>query len=388
MAKRKVNIGLVGYQFMGKAHSNAYRQVAHYFNLDWEPVLKTLCGRTEGPLKTAAEQYGWETTETDWRRLVESNDIDLIDVSTPGNLHAPISIAAANAGKMVWCEKPLANTLDEAMQMYDAVEKTGVYHAIFHNYRFCPAVQLAKKMVDDGTLGDIHHFRAVYLQDWIADPSFPLVWRLDKSIAGSGALGDIAAHIIDLGRFLVGEITEVCGHLKTFIYSRPKLSNVDNRLGAKGSDELAEVTVDDASMFLGIFENGALGTFEATRFAVGRKNHNRFEINGSKGSVVFNLERMNELEYYNGMDPLDRQGFRVIQTTDSHHPFAEHYWPPGHIIGYEHTFINLVASGFMKMSKGENPTPNFQDGLQNQAVLDAIEKSNQSREWENVKLYR
>jgi predicted dehydrogenase len=386
MAKRKVNIGLVGYQFMGKAHSNAYRQVPHFFDLDWEPVLKALCGRTEGPLK-AAKQYGWETIETNWQRLVERQDIDLIDVSTPGHLHAPISIAAANAGKIVWCEKPLANTLSEAEQMYDAVKEKRVYHAIFHNYRFCPAVQLAKKMIEDGTLGDIRHFRAVYLQDWIADPSFPLVWRLDKSIAGSGALGDIAAHIIDLGRFLVGEITEVCGHLKTFIYSRPKLSDVDRRLGAKGSDELTEVTVDDASMFLGIFENGALGTFEATRFAIGRKNHNRFEINGSKGSIAFNLERMNELEYYNGMDPLDRQGFRVIQTTDSGHPFAKNYWPPGHIIGYEHTFINFVADGFIKMSKGENPIPNFKDGLQNQAVLDAVEKSNESRGWENVRLY-
>ncbi|HWP30943.1 MAG TPA: Gfo/Idh/MocA family oxidoreductase [Fimbriimonadales bacterium] len=384
MPKRKVRIGMVGYQFMGKAHSNAYRQVARFFDMDWEPEMAVICGRTEAPLKAAAEKYGWQETETDWRRLVERKDIDLIDVSAPGNLHAPISIAAAEAGKIIWCEKPLANNLQEAQSMFEAVKKAGVFHAIFHNYRYCPAVALAKRMIEEGVLGKIYHFRAVYLQDWIADPAFPLVWRLQKEIAGSGAHGDIGAHIIDLGRYLVGEITEVCGHLETFIKQRPKLAKADDRLGGVASAEMGEVTVDDASMFLARFENGALGTFEAARFALGRKNHNRFEINGSRGSVVFNLERMNELEYYNAEDPPHLQGFRVIQVTDKVHPYTANWWPVGHIIGYEHTFTHLVYSGFERMGRGENPTPDFEDGLRNQMVLDAVERSAKSRKWENI----
>lgn len=385
MSIRKIRIGLVGYQFMGKAHSNAYRQAPRFFEMDWEPELAVICGRTEGPLRAAAEKFGWQETETDWRRLVERKDIDLVDISAPGKLHAPISIAAAENGKIVWCEKPIANSLEEAVAMKKAVDSAGVFHAIFHNYRYCPAVQLARTMIEDGKLGRLYHFRAVYLQDWIADPSFPLVWRLDKKIAGSGAHGDIAAHIIDLARFLVGEFVEVSGHLETFIKERPKLAAVDDRLGGVGSSEMGEVTVDDASMFLARFENGAIGTFEATRLAVGRKNHNRFEINGSAGSIVFNLERMNELKYYNANDPAEHRGFRLIQTTDSSHPYASAYWPVGHIIGYEHTFINLVAAGFERMSRGENPTPSFEDGVSNQAVLDAVERSSGSRRWEEVR---
>ncbi|MCH8273407.1 MAG: Gfo/Idh/MocA family oxidoreductase, partial [Armatimonadetes bacterium] len=287
MAKRKVRIGLIGYQFMGKAHSNAYRQAPRFFDMEWTPELKVICGRHEGPLKEAAEKFGWQETETDWRRVIEREDVDLIDVSTPGHLHAPISIAAAEAGKIVWCEKPLANTLDEAIQMREAVEKAGVYHAIFHNYRFCPAVALAKRMIDEGALGQIYHFRGVYLQDWIASPDFPLVWRLQKEYAGSGALGDIAAHSIDLARFLVGEIENVCGRLKTFVEERPILKETPDMLGGKVAYEAGrgKVTVDDAAVFIAEFSNGAMGTFEATRFAVGRKNYNRFEINGSRGSL-------------------------------------------------------------------------------------------------------
>ncbi|KAA0228966.1 Gfo/Idh/MocA family oxidoreductase [Fimbriimonadia bacterium ATM] len=381
MAKRKVRIGLVGYQFMGKAHSNAYRQAPRFFDLDWEPELAVICGRSEGPLRAAAEKFGWAEVETDWRRLVEREDVDLIDVSTPGHMHAPIAIAAAQNGKAVWCEKPLANTLDEAMQMRDAVANAKVPHALFHNYRFAPATALAKKMIDNGDLGRIYHFRAVYLQDWIADPNFPLVWRLEKQFAGSGAHGDINAHIIDLARLLVGEIAEVSGHLETFVKQRPKLAAVDDRLGGVASKEMGDVTVDDAAMFLARFQNGALGTFEATRFAVGRKNHNRFEINGSKGSLVFNLERMNELEYYSAEDPEDLRGFRCIQATDASHPYCANWWPVGHIIGYEHTFVHLVADGLSKMAKGENPSPDFEDGLRNQRVLDAVERSSASRSW-------
>jgi predicted dehydrogenase len=384
MPKRKIRIGLIGYQFMGKAHSNAYRQAPRFFDLEWEPVLKVICGRHESAVKSAAEKYGWEEYETDWRRVVERKDIDLIDVSTPGHLHAPISLASAQAGKAVWCEKPLANTLQEAHEMHSAVKKAGVFHALFHNYRFCPAVALAKKMIENGELGEIYHFRAVYLQDWIVDPNFPLVWRLQKEFAGSGALGDIAAHSIDLARYLVGEIQEVVGCLNTFIQERPLLAQTEGGLSATASDQKGQVTVDDACAFLTRFHNGAMGTFEASRFALGRKNYNRFEINGSKGSLVFNLERMNELEYYNHSDPEDKRGFRVIQVTEKSHPFVSPWWPPGHIIGYEHTFIHLVADGFQKMAKGENPSPNFDDGLANQKVLNAVERSAQTGQWEKV----
>jgi predicted dehydrogenase len=381
MAKRKVRVGLIGYQFMGKAHSNAYRQAPRFFDMEWEPELAVICGRSEAPLRAAAEKFGWQETSASWEDVVSRKDIDLIDVSTPGHLHAPISIAAAENGKMVWCEKPLANTVAEAQSMRDAAAKAAVPNAVFHNYRYCPAVQLAKSMMDDGSLGRIYHIRAAYLQDWIADPAFPLVWRLQKEFAGSGAHGDIAAHIIDLARFLVGEFSEVCGHMETFVKERPLLAEVDDRLGGVASAKMGEVTVDDASMFLARFASGAIGTFDATRFAVGRKNHNRFEINGSKGSLVFNLERMNELEFYDATDAADRSGFRVIQATDSVHPYAGNYWPVGHIIGYEHTFVNLVAAGFGAMARGEDPSPSFEDGLRNQIVLDAVERSSSSRKW-------
>jgi predicted dehydrogenase len=379
--KKKVNVGLIGYQFMGKAHSNAYRQVGHFFDLPVEVGMHTICGRNEGALKTAADKYGWDQTETDWRKVIENPEIDVIDISTPGNTHCEIALAAAQAGKAVWCEKPIGNTLDEAERMLAAVKENGVPHAVFHNYRKAPAVALAKQMVANGDLGTIYHFRATYLQDWIADPNFPLVWRLKKEVAGSGTHGDINAHIIDLARHLVGEIEEVSGLLHTFIKQRPVAGAVDDKLGAAATDQMGEVDVDDAAMFLAKFRNGALGTFEASRFAVGRKNYNRFEINGSKGSVVFNLERMNELEYYNEEDPATVKGFRVIQATDSAHPYAGHYWPVGHIIGYEHTFVNLVADAFANMHEGKRIEPDFVDGYENQRVLDAVERSWNTRSW-------
>ena len=378
---KRLNIGLIGYQFMGKAHSNAYRQVNRFFDLPFEVGMHTICGRTESGVRKAADNFGWNNVETDWRRVIESPEIDVIDISTPGDSHAEIAIAAAQAGKIVFCEKPLANTLDEAKEMLAAVNSAGVAHAIFHNYRKVPAVALAKQMIESGQLGTIYHMRAVYLQDWIADPSFPLVWRLQKEKAGSGAHGDICAHIIDLGRFLLGEFADVSGMLHTFVKQRPLAGAVDDKLGAAASTEMGEVTVDDASAFICKFASGALGTFEASRFAVGRKNHNRFEINGSKGSVIFNLERMNELEYYNNDDPAGNHGFRLIQTSEGVHPYAGHYWPVGHITGYEHSFINLVADAITAIGKGELPTPNFEDGLKNQQVLDAVERSWGNRGW-------
>lgn len=381
MSKKTINIGLIGYQFMGKAHSNAYRQVNRFFDLPAQVNMHTICGRNEKAVSQAADKYGWKSYATDWRKVIENPEIDVIDISTPGNTHAEIAIAAAEAGKAVWCEKPITNTLEEAEAVLAAVRKAGVTHAVFHNYRKAPAVAYAKQLINKGKLGTLYHIRATYLQDWIADPEFPLVWRLDKSVAGSGAHGDINSHIIDLGRYLVGEFDEVSGHLHTFIKQRPKAGAIDDRLGAEKTQEMGEVTVDDAAMFLAKFKNGAIGTFEASRFAIGRKNYNRFEINGSKGSVVFNLERMNELEYYNNEDPEGTHGFRVIQTTDGAHPYAGNFWPVAHIIGYEHTFINLVADAVTAWSKGESASPSLEDGLQNQRVLDAVERSSESRQW-------
>lgn len=378
---QRLNIGLIGYQFMGKAHSNAYRQVNRFFDLPFQVGMKTLCGRDEGRVRAAAELYGWEGYATDWRQVVEDPEIHVIDIATPGNSHCEIACAAAAAGKVVFCEKPIGNTLDEAQRMLEAVQSAGVAHAVFHNYRKAPAVALAKRLIDEGRLGDIHHFRAVYLQDWIADPAFPLVWRLQKEVAGSGSHGDLAAHLIDMARFLVGEFSEVCGRLHTFVKRRPLVGAIDDKMGATASSEMGEVTVDDASLFLATFRNGALGTFEATRFAMGRKNHNRFEINGSKGSVVFNMERMNELEFYDNAAPAGAKGFALIQATEGDHPYAGRYWPVGHIIGYEHTFINLVADAVSAIAKGEMPSPNFVDGFENQRVLDAVEVSAANRGW-------
>jgi predicted dehydrogenase len=358
--------------------------VGRFFDLPVQVRMKTICGRTEAGVKAAAEGLGWEGYATDWRRVVEDPEIDVIDVSTPGDSHCEIACAAAAAGKAVWCEKPIGNTLAEAEAMLQAVQKAGVPHAVFHNYRKAPAVALAKAMVAGGELGTVYHMRATYLQDWIADPSFPLVWRLQKEKSGSGAHGDILSHIIDLGRFLVGEFEEVVGHMHTFVKKRPLVGATDDKLGATASAEMGDVTVDDASMFLAKFSGGAIGTFEASRFAVGRKNYNRFEINGSKGSVVFNLERMNELEYYSAEDAEGRQGFRLIQATEAVHPYAGHYWPTGHIIGYEHTFVNLVADALVAMHEGRPISPDLEDGYRNQLVLDAVERSHGSRGWIQV----
>lgn len=381
-AEKKVyNVGLIGYQFMGKAHSNAYRQVGHFFDLPVNVRMHTLCGRNEAAVTKAAETFGWENVETDWRRVISNPEIDIVDISTPGNLHAEIAIAAAKAGKIVFCEKPIGNTLDEAREMLKAVEDAGVPNAVFHNYRKAPAVALAKRMIEDGRLGTIYHWRAVYLQDWIADPTFPLVWRMKKEVAGSGAHGDINAHIIDLARHLVGEIAEVSGLLHTFVKERPIAGESDDRLGARATTEMGEVDVDDAAMFLARFESGALGTFEASRFAVGRKNKNSFEINGSKGSLVFDLERMNELEFYDNTLPEGEHGFRRIQATEGSHPYAGNYWPVAHILGYEHTFINLLADALTALGEGKPISPDFRDGYENQRVLDAVERSSESRCW-------
>ena len=372
---RTVNVALIGYAFMGKAHSNAYRQVTPFMAPRLTPRMKVICGRTRAKVDAAAREYGWDEASTDWREVVRRDDIDLVDISTPGDLHAEIAIEAAKHGKAVLCEKPLANTVAEARRMLAAVERAGVTHMLCHNYRRIPAVWLANQLLDEGRIGAIRHFRGTYLQDWIVDPTFPLVWRLDKTTAGSGALGDLAAHVVDLARFLVGEIVEVAGHLETFIKTRPLPGNPRKR---------GEVTVDDASIALARFENGAIGTIEATRMAPGRKNWNRFEINGSAGTIAFDLERLNELEIYLESDDAAVRGFHRVLATEPTHPFVKAWWPPGHILGYEHTFTHTVFDLLEAMADERVPQPNFHDGLRNQLVLGAIEKASTSRRWVKV----
>ncbi len=378
-----IGVGMVGYKFMGRAHSNAYRQVATFFpDVALKPEQTVVCGRDAAAVQEFANQFGWKHIETDWKRLVTRDDIGLVDVSTPGDSHAPIAIAAAENGKHVFCEKPLANTLAEARQMVDAVKKAGVVGMVNFNYRRVPAVQLAKKLIDEGRIGKIYHWRAVYLQDWIMDPNFPLVWRLSKDAAGSGTLGDLGAHIIDLARMLVGEITSLTGLTETFIKQRPVLAAAGSSLDATAGTEMGEVTVDDAAMFLARFDNGAVGSFEVTRFANGRANYNSFEINGSKGSIQFNLERLNELNVLFSDDDPDVKGFRNVLVTDGGaHPYVGAWWPAGHIIGWEHTFTHGVYDLLNGIAKGVSPNATFEDGLRCQAVLDAVERSAGSRSW-------
>jgi len=369
---RKLNIAMIGYGFMGRAHSNAWRQVRAFFDVPYEPVLKVICGRDETAVKKVAKDFSWQEYATNWKDVVKRDDIDIVDICSPGYTHAPIAIASAEAKKILFCEKPLANTLQEAEEMLDAAQRNHCLHMICHNYRRAPAVTLAREMINSGELGTIYHYRATYLQDWLRNPEFPTRWRLDKAKAGSGALGDLFSHSTDLGRYLLGEITSVTALLKTFVSERPVLH----------SNERAQVDVDDAALALVQFKNGAIGSIEATRYATGRKNFNRFEINGSRGSLAFNLERMNELEFF--LDEGPNSGFRTIQVTDKTHPYLNAWWPPGHIIGYEHTFTHTVFELLQAISEDRLPTPNFEDGVKNQRVLDAVERSSKTGSWQSV----
>jgi len=300
MKKRSLRVGLIGYNFMGKAHSNAWRQAGRFFDLPAEIELRTLCGRSPAGVKAAAARLGWDRISTDWREVVSDPEIDVVDICTPNDSHHEIAIGAAKQGKAILCEKPLAMNVSQCEEMLAAVKNARVVNMVCHNYRRIPAIALAKQMIERGDLGDrIYHFRARYAQDWIADPAFPLVWRLQSEIAGSGTHGDIGAHIIDLGRYLVGEVREVCGLMETFIKQRPLLAETKGGLGAKGSNRTGKVTVDDAVSWIGCFKNGAIANLEATRFAHGRKNHVTLEINGSKGTLVFDFEDMNRLKFYN-----------------------------------------------------------------------------------------
>lgn len=382
---KQVNVGMIGYKFMGKAHSHAYHDLPMFFPDVPKPVMKAICGRDVAGVTQAQKQFSWESYETDWRALVARDDIDLIDINAPSNMHKDIAVAAAEAGKHIFCEKPLALTLEDSREMLRAAEAAGVKHMCGFNYRFAPAVQLAKKLVDEGRLGKIHHFRAWFLQDWIVDPDFPLVWRLQKEIAGSGSHGDLGAHLIDLAHFLVGDMDEVVGMSETFVKQRP-LSESMTGLSATGSKEgpKGEVTVDDATLFLTRFKNGALGSFEATRFASGHRCTNSFEINGSKGSVIFDFERMNELQVYFTDDDDDVQGFRRVLVTDPAHAYSEAWWPPGHTIGYEHTFIHEVVELMQALAEDRQPSPSFVDGVKCQQVLEAVDLSIEQRSWIKV----
>ncbi|MGA2685366.1 MAG: Gfo/Idh/MocA family oxidoreductase [Verrucomicrobiota bacterium] len=375
---RTFRVGLIGYRFMGRAHSNAWRQAPRFFNLRANVELHTICGRHAAGVQAARAQLGWQHAATDWREVVESPLIDIVDIGAPNDLHAEIAIAAARNGKHILCEKPLALNVKQAEAMLAAAQKAKVVHMVCHNYRRIPAIALAKKMIGEGALGKILHFHARYAQDWLVDPEFPINWRLQKETSGSGANGDINAHIIDLGRYLVGEFEAVCGLLHTFVTERPLAEAL-----SKGTRKMGKVTVDDAALLIGRMANGALANLEATRLAAGRKNHIAIEINGSKGSLYFDFEDMNRLKFFNGDDPKDRQGFRDILVTERGgvHPYAGNWWPPGHLIGYEHTFIHTMADFVNACVEGKPVQPTFEDGVKNQRVLAAVEESQQKGRW-------
>ena len=377
MAKT-LRVGLIGYRFMGRAHSNAWRQAPRFFHLKANVELHTICGRHAAGVQAARAQLGWQKATTDWHEIVESPLIDIVDIVTPNHLHAEMAIAAVKNGKHVLCEKPLALNVKQAEAMVAAANKAKVVHMVCHNYRRIPAIALAKRMIGEGALGRIFHFRARYAQDRLADPEFPLDWRLQKETSGCGVHSDINSHVIDLGRYLVGEFEQVCGLLNTFIPERPLADAL-----AKGARKMGRVTVPDSAIFIGRMENGVLANVEATRYALGRKNQIAVEINGSKGSIYFDFEDMNRLKFYNGEDLKDRRGFRDILVTerDGVQPYVGHWWPPGHGIGYEHTFIHVVADFVNACVEGKPVQPTFEDGFKNQRVLAAVEESSQKGRW-------
>jgi predicted dehydrogenase len=367
---RVLGVGMVGYAFMGRAHSQAWRTVGHFFDLPFTPRMAAICGRDATAVAAAADRLGWPATETDWKRLIERDDVDLVDVCTPGSSHAEISIAALEAGKHVLCEKPLANTVEEARAMAAAAGRAaagGVRAMVGFNFRRVPAVALARELVTAGRLGDIRHVRAAYLGNHLLDPEFPLVWRLQAEHAGSGALGDLGAHAVDLAQYLAGDrIAGVSALTETFVRERP----LTDGSGARGP-----VTVDDAALFIARFAGGALGGFEATRFATGHTEGLRVELNGELGSIVWDLGAFNELRLFDATEDPAAQGFRTIQVTRAAHPYAGAWWPDGHTIGYEHTFTHEVRDLLHAIADGRDPVPSFADGLQVQEVLDAVQRS-------------
>jgi predicted dehydrogenase len=389
---KKLNVGLIGAGFMGKAHSLAYVAMPMFF---WPapaiPVRKTIVDVSDAIAAEAAQRFGFEKSTSDWRSVVEDPEIDIIDIATPNHLHAEIAIAAAAAGKHIISEKPLARNGEEAKTMYDAVKNAGIVHMVAFNYRRTPAVALAKKYIDEGAIGDILNFRGTYLQDWSADPDGPLSWRFQKSIAGSGSLGDIGTHVVDMARFLCGEITQVNTQLKTWVKTRPLQAGGVDKLGASTKDSTAprgEVDVDDEVLSLLEFQSGAIGSLEATRNAHGRNNFLTFEIHGSLGSIYFNYERRDELQVAFSSDQADRKGFRTVYTGPAH-PYGEGLWPiPALGIGYGETKIIETYDFVKAIMEGGEVSPNFKDGYQINLIADAMAASAQSRSWTSVQLVK
>jgi len=368
--KRKINVGMLGTKFMGKAHSHALKDVSMFFDMNVEPVMKTLCGSGgHSDLKDLAGKYGWAKWTSDWREVINDPEIDAVAILTPGHLHKEMAIAAAERGKHIICEKPLGNTLAETKEMLEAVQKNKVIHMTNFNYRKVPAVTLAKKLVDEGRLGEIIHFKAVYQQDWVVDSDW--VWRFDKKQAGSGSMSDKGSHIIDLARFLVGEMTEIVADSKIFFGSKPVAGTLDRK----------PVTTDDTCTFLTRFANGAMGLFMTSRVSTGHKNFLSFEITGSKGSVIFNLERLNELAVFLKDEERSVQGFRTVLVTEPSHEYVRNMWPTGHTIGWEHTFIFQYYEFLNGISENKNPSPNFVDGVKAQEIIDAALTSVEEKRW-------
>jgi predicted dehydrogenase len=375
---KPLNVGLIGYGFMGRTHSNAYSQVNHFFDVPYRPVLKAVCARDADKIKDFAAKWGYESTESDWRKLIERKDIDLIDICTPNNLHAEIAIAAAKAGKMILCEKPLAMTGPEGLAMVEAVEKAKVPNMVWYNYRRVPAVTFAKKLIDEGKLGRIFHYRAKFLQDWTISADLPQggtgLWRLDAAAAGSGVTGDLLAHCIDTALWLNGPINTVNAMTETFVKERKH-----NLTG-----KVEKVGIDDACAFLARFGNGSLATFESTRYARGHKALYTFEINGENASIFWDLHDLHRLQYFDHRDDGPIRGWRSIHITDSEHPYMGNWWVPGLQIGYEHTFIHQVADFLDAVGKGKPAMPDFRDAYRTQLVLDAVLLSAKEQKWETV----
>jgi myo-inositol 2-dehydrogenase/D-chiro-inositol 1-dehydrogenase len=376
--KKPLNVGMIGYSFMGRAHSNAFRQVNQFFDLPYRPVLKAACARNADAVQQFAAQWGYETVETDWRKLVARNDIDVIDIAAPNDMHHDIAIAAAQAGKMVLCEKPLGRSAAESRQMVDAVERAGVRNMVWYNYRRVPAVTLAKQLVAEGRLGRIFHYRAKFLQDWTMSQDLPQggtgLWRLDASVAGSGVTGDLLAHCIDTALWINGPITEVTALTETFIKERK------HQLTGK----VEPVTIDDASLFLARFANGSLATFEATRYARGHKALYTLELNGQDASVSWDLHDLHRLQYFDHRDEGRTRGWRSLHISDGDHPYMKHWWVPGLQIGYEHSFTHQVAD-FLGSLDGDAPaSPTFREALATDLVTDAVLASAKSRQWQSV----
>ncbi|MFI5770304.1 Gfo/Idh/MocA family protein [Streptomyces sp. NPDC051658] len=375
-----LGVGMVGYAFMGAAHSQGWRTAGHVFDLPMRPALAAICGRDRAAVDAAAARHGWAAAETDWRALIARDDVQLVDICTPGDSHAEIAIAALEAGKHVLCEKPLANTVAEAEAMTEAAEHAaarGQVAMVGFNYRRVPAITYARQLIAEGRIGTLRHVRAAYLQDWLVDPESPLTWRLERERAGSGALGDLGAHIVDLAQYLAGEpLVGVSAVSETFVRERPRLTGpVAGLSGAADTGTRGAVTVDDAALFTGRLASGALASFEATRMAAGRKNALRLEINGERGSLAFDLERLNELSFHDHTEPAATAGFRRVLVTEPQHPYLEAWWPPGHALGYEHTFVHQARDLVRTIAEGAAPAPSFADGLQVQRVLAAVEES-------------